>query len=474
MLTKGMEKKASANPGQRRPSSAVTGPNTQTQVMLTALTKEKGMGQVWASGWPMFLHISPRKGIGRALQVDAVLLELVDQVGQHAQPGEPDEVSPARHGEVAAQGVGAEQQGEEQGRAEAHVGPHIAEGEHRWRLALPDQIFIRESTAASAIGLAPFLHEVTALGDLDRRRAVAEMSAHRRARITGGPSTGSFMPIAIRLLPAQRSRQKRLASRDSAALAGIGLVRHQIGETPNARLVRGIRERARHRPLPRPPVRCGQARFMRPAMSSVGVAIGEGAPVEEALRQRRVAGAQGRVHDQQRRKALGIGHRQGEPDQAAPVPHHQHDVPEVERRDQAEQRVAMEVEGVDRLVRGLVGAAEAREVGRHDPVSGSGEDRDHAPVEVAPGRLAMQAEEGLARRAAPRRHGARRSPSGRSKLARRIGPIGQVGESVHQVCAGRRSNGVSSGHDRPLETRPAEGRSQRTAGCRLAGKPQAS
>ena len=70
------------------------------------------------------------EGIGRALQVDAVLLELVDQVGQYAQPGEPDEVSPARHGEVAAQGVSAEQQSQEKRRAEAHIGPDKRELEH--------------------------------------------------------------------------------------------------------------------------------------------------------------------------------------------------------------------------------------------------------------------------------------------------------------------------------------------------------
>ena len=45
-----MAKKASANTGQRRPSSAATGPNSHTQLTLTALTKEKGIGQVWASG----------------------------------------------------------------------------------------------------------------------------------------------------------------------------------------------------------------------------------------------------------------------------------------------------------------------------------------------------------------------------------------------------------------------------------------
>ena len=51
-----------------------------------------------------------------------------------------------------------------------------------------------------------------------------------RARITGGPSTGSFMPIAIRLLPAQRSRQKSRASRDSAAPSASGRSGTRLGK----------------------------------------------------------------------------------------------------------------------------------------------------------------------------------------------------------------------------------------------------
>jgi hypothetical protein len=38
----------------------------------------------------------------------------------------------------------------------------------------------------------------------------------------------------------------------------------------------------------------------------------------------------------------------------------------------------------------LVGASEADEVGRHHPKPGAGDDRDHLPVQEAPGRLAVQ------------------------------------------------------------------------------------
>src|SRR3954467_6561831 len=54
----------------------------------------------------------------------------------------------------------------------------------------------------------------------------------------------------------------------------------------------------------------------------------------------------------------------------------------------------MEIERIDRLVVWLVGTAEADEVGREHAVSSGDERRDHAPIEVAPRRLAVQAEKG--------------------------------------------------------------------------------
>ena len=68
---------------------------------------------------------------------------------------------------------------------------------------------------------------------------------------------------------------------------------------------------------------------------------------------------------------------------------------QIEPVDEGEDRAAVEVEGVDRLVHRLVRAPEAVEVGRHRAMTGGGEDRDHLAVEVAPGGLAVQAEEDL-------------------------------------------------------------------------------
>ena len=53
----------------------------------------------------------------------------------------------------------------------------------------------------------------------------------------------------------------------------------------------------------------------------------------------------------------------------------------------------MEIEVVERFVLGLVGAAEADEVGCDDARAARQENRDHAPVQVRPGRLAVQAQE---------------------------------------------------------------------------------
>ena len=49
--------------------------------------------------------------------------------------------------------------------------------------------------------------------------------------------------------------------------------------------------------------------------------------------------------------------------------------------------------GVRRAIGRLVGAAEPDQVGRDDPIAGVDERRDHAAVQVAPGRLAVQQQE---------------------------------------------------------------------------------
>src|ERR1700722_14759148 len=64
-LMMGTAKKASASSGRRRPSSAAAGPNTQTTLILTGVTNEKGRGQASPAGNPKFRAISPRRGRAR-------------------------------------------------------------------------------------------------------------------------------------------------------------------------------------------------------------------------------------------------------------------------------------------------------------------------------------------------------------------------------------------------------------------------
>ena len=91
------------------------------------------------------------------------------------------------------------------------------------------------------------------------------------------------------------------------------------------------------------------------------------------------------------RSGMAIGRVR--PEQATPVLHDQRDVRQVEPLDEGEQHAPVEMEAVGLVVVRLVGTAEAGEIGRHHAPTGRREDRDHAPVEIGPGRLAVQAQE---------------------------------------------------------------------------------
>ena len=161
-----------------------------------------------------------------------------------------------------------------------------------------------------------------------------------------------------------------------------------------------------------------------------GLAVGEVAPVEEALAQRLVAGAQGGVHHQQCLEPVGHGHRQREADQPAPILHDQHDVAQVERLDEVDQAAAVEIERVGLVVDRLVRAAEAREIGRDHAMPGDREYRHHAAIEVAPGRLAVQAEPGPGRPARAGIDVVQAQTVGSLVVEGRIGPAVQILETV--------------------------------------------
>src|SRR6185295_16723042 len=98
----------------------------------------------------------------------------------------------------------------------------------------------------------------------------------------------------------------------------------------------------------------------------VGILLRIRAPGDEARRKRDVAGGERGVHEQQALEALRHFHRQRQAEQAAPVLDDQGDVLQIPALDELEQKTAVEVERIERLVVRLVGAAEADEIRRDD------------------------------------------------------------------------------------------------------------
>ena len=157
-------------------------------------------------------------------------------------------------------------------------------------------------------------------------------------------------------------------------------------------------------------------------------------PGEEAFA-RRLPRREGGVHEHDPVEALAHAgcHRQGQPEQAAPVLDHQGDFLQIELFDQAQQRVAMKVEGVVVVRHRLVRAAEPEEVRRHHPRPRGKKDGDHLAVEEAPGGLAVQAEEGVSRvlRAlVDPRHAQAGEARQVGLVLRRVGEVRQAGEAI--------------------------------------------
>ena len=128
------------------------------------------------------------------------------------------------------------------------------------------------------------------------------------------------------------------------------------------------------------------------ADGQVGGPLGEVAPGHEALAH--PAGEEPGVQHHEPRDAVGVLDRPAQPDRAAPVLDDDGDVLEVERVEVAADRLDVAVVRVPALVGRLVGAAEADEVGADHAVPARDEPVEHVPVEVAPARLAVEAEDG--------------------------------------------------------------------------------
>ena len=110
---------------------------------------------------------------------------------------------------------------------------------------------------------------------------------------------------------------------------------------------------------------------------------------EAKPRLRRRADADAGVEDHEPRDAIRVRHREAQPDRPAPVVDDDRQLSEVEAEGKPLDRASVHVVRVGGLVDRLVRAAEPEEI-RHDDPPGGREDRDQAPVEKAPRRLAVE------------------------------------------------------------------------------------
>jgi hypothetical protein len=118
--------------------------------------------------------------------------------------------------------------------------------------------------------------------------------------------------------------------------------------------------------------------------------------------------------------------------------------PQVQRLDQRDKALPVEVECVGGILHRLVGPTEAEQVGRDHARAGFKEDGDHVPVEKAPGRLTVQAKEdpvGILGPIVDPRHAEPLIPPKTVLVDRGPGKIGYAGEAVL-----RGPHGFDAGH----------------------------
>ena len=216
----------------------------------------------------------------------------------------------------------------------------------------------------------------------------------RKAFITGGPSTGSVAPIAMKLSPFHEFVHQSRALREIAAPGASGRSGTRFGNARAPAFEREIRIRRVVRVRPRPAVRCGQVRCISLPQGRSGVLFtyARQATKPSDSGTSPVPSAVFMTSRRSKRSGISIGSvRPSKPPQSCTTSVMR---VQVQPLDEVEQERAVHVEGVEALVLGLVGAAEADEVRRHHARAGGEERRDHAAIQVAPGRLAVQAEEG--------------------------------------------------------------------------------
>ena len=159
------------------------------------------------------------------------------------------------------------------------------------------------------------------LGKFKRRRTAANVLME--SRITGGPSTGSVMPIAMMLFPpnrrarnrAPRVRSQRLDCREIPAPAWETSHTRLVGYIRIRRLVSGGLCRRQMRACPR----------HQPADRHIGLAVREGSPIQKTFGNGSspVGNA---VFITIARKSAADFERQCQAENTAPVLHHKRDI----------------------------------------------------------------------------------------------------------------------------------------------------
>ena len=201
--------------------------------------------------------------------------------------------------------------------------------------------------------------------------------------------------MAMKLLPCHSSLQNRPGTFGLFDTLHRWVGHYEVGKAPYARLVSllwkgravsggfGIGN-ARHRA------------FEQRRDIEVGLAAIECAPVLEPLA-RMIANGNGGVHDDQAGEPLRNVRDQRQTENAAPILADEGYVAQVEPLDERQQHVAMEMEGVRRIVDRLVAAPETQQIGGNDPAPCARENRGHLAIEITPARLSVQAQERIAR-----------------------------------------------------------------------------
>ena len=229
-------------------------------------------------------------------------------------------------------------------------------------------------------------------------RALDDLRLERAGDVLGDPFRGARREDRIgireederRLLPAAELFPHGLVHRQ---VRMVGRDRDEVGEREDARLRLGYRPRRAVGRLDLVAHRLHGRDAHELAGDQVCADAAEEVAEAQPLVGRRPSAADAGVHDHEPLDAVGLLDGEAEADRPAPVLDDDRELSQVELLDEPRDRAGVEVVGVVLPAERLVRAAEAEVVGRDRP-GRRGQLGDDLAVEVRPGRLAVQQEDG--------------------------------------------------------------------------------